>query len=112
MSCVLLQLARVSQSNFFEYRILCSRLVFSSSRLLVKHVDERNQEGGHGVGGGGGGGGDGDVTKCTVWVQYLELYLDNFRDLLAPKANKPINIHEDGARGVFVSGARTIEVKT
>ena len=83
--------------------------------LLVKHVDERNQEeghGGHGGGGGGGGGGDGDVTKCTVWVQYLELYLDNFRDLLAPKANKPINIHEDGARGVFVSGARTIEVKT
>lgn len=37
-------------------------------------------------------------------VAYLELYNEEFRDLLAPNSNHKLQLHEDPARGIFVAG--------
>lgn len=46
--------------------------------------------------------------NCTyrVWVQFLEIYGEEIRDLLDPTSTSKVSVRETAAGNVYVSGAR------
>ncbi|KAG7783872.1 hypothetical protein KL910_000477 [Ogataea haglerorum] len=50
------------------------------------------------------------TLEYTVGVSYLEIYNENLRDLLNPKNNSKLAIHENKVDGVYVSNLETLYV--
>ncbi|KAH3660389.1 hypothetical protein OGAPHI_006975 [Ogataea philodendri] len=50
------------------------------------------------------------TLEYTVGVSYLEIYNENLRDLLNPKNNSKLGIHENKVDGVYVSNLETLYV--
>lgn len=50
-------------------------------------------------------------TQFLVSIKYLEIYMEEIRDLLKLKKEKPLDIREVEGRGVCITNARTINCK-
>ena len=69
---------------------------------------------------GGGGGGEGDLTdnrtsppsSWRIFVSFVEIYLENLRDLLDLEIGKEIHIREDDAGNTLVCGATERQCET